>query len=126
MMNKITKPAVGKNSGFASLLEVVVTSVLVVIAAAGILTTISFTRPVAGDAAKRLEAVYAGRKILQRLNDDVNASTWGKAGNQLTPLGGGNTYTETVTVNGRQYVVNWTASDEGTNLRKVVLTVHIP
>ena len=51
-------------------------AVIFVVAAAGILATVSFLRPQGADSAKRLQAAYMGKRIIDRLRSEVAADTW--------------------------------------------------
>ncbi len=59
------------------MVEVIVTSIIFIVASAGILTAISTFQPGSGgNASKRLEAVYAGKRVIDELRSQVDASTW--------------------------------------------------
>jgi len=65
-----------KNEGIASITEVIVTSVIFVIAAAGILSSVSMLRPQRQGSPRKLEAVYYGKGVIDELRTSVDAATW--------------------------------------------------
>lgn len=66
-----------KKEGFASMIEVIVTSIIFIITTAGILTTIStFNAQSGGNVSKRLEAVYVGKQVIDSFRSQVDAGTW--------------------------------------------------
>jgi len=75
-----------KQEGFASIIEVIISSIIFIIAAAGILTAVStFQSQAGGNTSKRLEAVYAGKQVIDELRSEVDAETW-DSGNLTTGL----------------------------------------
>lgn len=61
------------NKGFASIVEVVVTSIIFVLATAGIISTVSMLRPHGQESSKKIEAAYLGKAVLENLRKDVVA-----------------------------------------------------
>lgn len=112
-----------KNNGFASIVEVIVTSIIFVIAVAGILTTMSMLRPAGEESAKKLEAAYIAKQELERLRGQIDASTWDNASFNYLP----GTYSKVVVGDTGNYTVNWIVSNvPNLNLRQVNMTVTFP
>lgn len=65
-----------KNTGFASITEVIVTSIIFLVAVGGILASVTMVRPQGIQSFERLEATYAGKAVLDDLYSGVSASTW--------------------------------------------------
>lgn len=74
-----------EEEGFASMIEVIVTTVVFIIAAAGILTTVSMLKPSTTISTKRIEAAYIGKGIIDQLRKEVDATTWDNATGPLAP-----------------------------------------
>jgi hypothetical protein len=104
--------------GMASVTEVVIASIIFAIAAAGILATVSFLKPQSTTSAKRLEAAYIGKSILEELRQNVDLDAWDTAGGDLDPA-----VAHSITIG--DYTVDWTVTDVfGDNtLRKVDMTI---
>lgn len=106
-------------NGMASMLEVVITTVIFTISAFGIFSTISMLQPQSAGSSQRLEAAYAGKAVLDQLREEVDASTWSTGG--LTP----GAYGPTTTPDG--YTISYTVSDvTGLGLRRVDMTITWP
>ena len=67
---------INTRKGFASLVEIVVTSVIFLLAGVGIFTSIAMLRPHGGESSKKLEAGYIAKRVLDQLRSSVDASTW--------------------------------------------------
>ncbi len=61
-------------AGLGSIVEIVVTSVVFIIAAAGIMSTISVLKPEIKESSKKVEAAYIGKGILDEMRQEVNAA----------------------------------------------------
>jgi len=72
-----------KKNGFASIVEIIVTAIVFVIAAAGILSTMVMFRPQGQEASKKMEAAYIGKGIIDDLRQQVSAEDWFNAGSPL-------------------------------------------
>ncbi|VAX34811.1 hypothetical protein MNBD_UNCLBAC01-1575 [hydrothermal vent metagenome] len=83
------QPVLGK-AGF-SILEVIISAVIFVIAVAGVLSSVSMLRPKGGASSKKLEATYTGKSIIDQLRSEVDAGTWDTGNLQV-----GVDYTRTV------------------------------
>ena len=107
------------NSGFASIIEVVVTAIIFVLAVFGILATTSVMQPQVKDSSKRLLAAYEAKKFLNNLRSGIDQTTWDLAGSDYT-LGA---HSKTIGV----YTINYTVSAvAGTDVRKINLTITYP
>ena len=107
-----------KKQGFASFVEVLVTSVIFVVAALGIFTTISMLRPRAMDSAERIEAAYAGKSVLDRLRAYVDQRSWNEVNSLLAP----GVIRSSVVGN---YIVNWYLEDvPGLGIRQLYMNVY--
>lgn len=71
------------NNGFASIVEVIVTSIIFVIAAAGIMSTLSILKPQETVSTEKMEAAYIGKAIIDDLRQQVDANTWYGGGGGL-------------------------------------------
>lgn len=108
-----------REEGFASMIEVIVTSVIFIIAAAGILTTVSMLKPVTTISTKKIEAAYIGKGIMDQLRKEVDAATWNSPASPLAP--------GTHNVPAGDYNVTYVISEEpGSNLRRLTMNVVWP
>ena len=108
-----------KDKGIASIVEVIVTSVVFVIAAAGILSTVAMFRPQGQEASLKIEAAYIGKGVIDDLRQQVNAEDWFDPGSALEP---GN-YTRTIGI----YTVDYEITDEPSlGLRKLTMNITFP
>src|SRR3990172_3710705 len=71
------------NNGFGSLIEVIITSVIFVIATFGIISTVSMLKPKESDSSKKLEAAYVAKGVLDELRGSVDAASWNTVGSPL-------------------------------------------
>lgn len=67
------------------MVEVVVTSIIFIIASFGIFTTITALRPQASQSSTKLEAFYIGKQTSDELRAQVDARVWDDGVNPLTP-----------------------------------------
>jgi len=105
-----------KKDGFASFVEIIITSLIFIISALGIYITVSMLRPIGAESTKRLEAVYLGKELLDQFRAEVDARTW-SASNHLNP---GSSYSMT----SGNYTMNWTVETvPGLELRKVEMSI---
>lgn len=110
-----------QENGFASITEVIVTSIIFVLAAAGIMSTLAMLRPQGGGSTQKIEAAYLGKGIMDDLRKDVDAATWNDANSRLAPgphnLGQINGFTVSYTV---------TQLPSPSNVRRLDMTVSWP
>jgi hypothetical protein len=115
-----------KNSyAFASLTEVIVAAIVFSVAAVGILSTISFLKPQSTISAKRLEAAYFGKNILEQMRLQVDTNDWTLSGGDLDPAANPHLHTF------GEYTATWNVTDQelqGTYplLKKVQMSVTYP
>lgn len=102
-----------RKSGFASIVEVIVTAIIFSLAAFGVLTSISMLQPHSGESSARLEAAYAGKKVIDDLRSHVMASTWDLSNSLLAV--GVNQWQEV----GDYNVIYWAEDVTGLNVRKL-------
>jgi len=96
-----------KKEGFASILEVVVASVIFIITALGAFSSIAMIRAQGGGSTEGLEALYAGKRVMDDLRAHVYGNMW--ATGPLSPAG--NPYSQIITVGARQYTVQYNVVD---------------
>jgi hypothetical protein len=106
--------------GFASVVEVIVTAVIFVLATVGIMSTISALKPQARESTRKIEAAYVGKGILDKLRKEVSAAPGGVFYNTNLDLG-----THTVNSLG-DYNVSYTVTEPIANVRKVEMTINWP
>lgn len=111
-----------KNQGFASVVEVIVTSVIFILAAAGILTTISMLRPQGEESARKLQAAYIGKGIIDDLRSQIDARTWNDSGGNFAV---GTPYTIN-SIDGVYNVTYFFEDVPGLGLRKLTMNVDFP
>lgn len=110
-----------KNEGFASLVEVIVTAIIFIIATAGILSTVSMLRPHGQESSNKVEAAYIGKGVLDDLRKEVNASNTGFFGSGLST--GAHQGSEIIGGDGTHYQVNYNVTDENAFLKKVEMQI---
>ena len=66
-----------KKNGFATIVEVIVTAVIFIVATVGILSTITMLRPQSETSNTRFEAAYAGKQMLHDLHRNIINSQCG-------------------------------------------------
>ena len=102
-----------KKKGFVSIVEVIVTSVIFILAAFGILSSISKLSPAGVDTSKRLDAAYVGRKFIENLR------------NSVTVYASGTRYSNKVAGGLSNYTVNWYLRDDiNTGTRQMFMNVY--
>ncbi|MBF0523429.1 MAG: hypothetical protein HQL24_10315 [Candidatus Omnitrophica bacterium] len=107
-----------KKYGFASMVEVIVTSIIFMLAAIGIFATITSLRPQAMKSSKRLEAAYAGKAMIESLRSSIDARTW-ETNESLLAVG----INRTETINGFN-VTWWLENVEGLNMRRLQMIIN--
>ncbi len=107
-----------KEKGFASIVEVIVTSVIVVIAVAGISTTVSMLKPHGSNSSRKIEAAYIGRGIIDNLRQQISATGWNDPDSNLA-LG---TYNFVVD----SYSVNYMISSPMADIRQLTMNITWP
>jgi prepilin-type N-terminal cleavage/methylation domain-containing protein len=119
--NKI-KLLINSNSGF-TLVEVVISTVIFTIVAAGLYASVSTLRKPAMDTTKKINASFVGKQILEELRNDVSADTWNNGG-PLVPSGTPYVLPD-VTVGGITYHPQYIVENDpdGSPARKVTLTI---
>ena len=113
-----------RNKAFASIVEVIVTAVVFMIAAFGILTTISMLRPHGMESYRKVEAAYQAKNMIDTLQTQIDAADW-----ELNqgPLATGVVHTNTV----GGYTINWMLVEPpgfppGLAPRKMTMNVYFP
>ena len=109
-----------KQDGFASLIEVLVTAVIFVVASLGIFTTISMLRPHGIESAQKLEAAYVGKQVVEELRGKVDARVWDCS---LSPIYPGNHGTIVSGMYG-VYVVNYSIVNDLVGGRSLSMNVN--
>jgi Tfp pilus assembly protein PilV len=96
---KMKNSRLNRCHGFASIVEVVIASVIFVVAAFGILTSVSAMRPEATISSERIQAVLAARGALEELRRSLSPDVWNSGdlqiGTRNVPCGA---FTCTITV----------------------------
>ncbi len=108
-----------KNNGFASIVEVIVTTVVFVLATAGILSTVAMLKPEETETTQKIEAAYIAKGILDDLRKQVDAITWDDAGSNLA-VGVPHE------INFGDYFINYTVTEPIADLRYVNMTITWP
>ena len=102
--------------GLASMMEIVVASFIFMLAVFGIVSSISLLNPQSSDAAKRLQAAYLAKNILDELRGKMTPTSWTSASGDLTV----GTHTRVV----GDFTVKWIVTDVGKGLsRKINMQV---
>jgi len=96
-----------RQEGFASILEVIVASVIFVVTALGAFSSIAMLRSQGGGSTRELEALYIGKRVMDDLRGQVYGNLW--ASGPLSTVG--NPYTQTITVGARTYTVTYSMVD---------------
>jgi type II secretory pathway pseudopilin PulG len=107
-----------KDKGIASIVEVIVTAVVFVIAAAGILSTVAMFRPQGKEASQKIEAAYIGKGIIDDLRRQVNAEDWDNLGSNLAV----GTYSATFGV----YNIDYIITEPTSGIRYLVMNITFP
>ncbi len=107
-----------KKDGFSSFVEIMISAVVFAIAAVGMFSMVSKLKPKGDASAKKLEAMYAAKSILDELRGSVDARTWLTGPNDLLPGGGVHSKTR------GDVTVEYTVTDvPGSDLRQVSMNV---
>jgi len=106
--------------GFASILEVIVSSIIFMIAAVGFFSSVSMLRPQATDSTKKLLALHTAKQVVDDLRAQVYGNMWTNAGSPLRP---GVLHQRTIGA----YTINYILTDvPGMPLRQMVLNIQYP
>ena len=115
-----------KEKGFASVLEVIVTAVIFMLAAFGMISSVWMLRPHNLEVSREVEASYHAKNMMDFLRAQVDATAWEA---NTGPLATGVVHTNTI----GDYTVNWyldevnpTAYPAGLAPRKLWLNVYYP
>lgn len=104
--------------GFASIVEVVMTSIVFIVATAGILSTVSMLQPLSAESSQKIQAAYLAKGLMDEFRKSVLAAPGSYWESDLDPgvhnLGAIGDYTVSYTV---------TDNDPIPNVRKVTMTV---
>jgi hypothetical protein len=73
------------NKGLASILEVIVSSIIFMTAAIGFFSSVSMLTPTATDSAKKLRALHAAKSVVDDLRAEVYGNLWTHASSPLRP-----------------------------------------
>ena len=107
-----------REEGFASIVEVVITAVIFIIATAGIVSTVSMLRPHGRQSSQRIEAAYIGKDIIDQLRTEVRASDDGEF------FGPNLSTTETHNLGQiGDYTVSYTVTEPIPNLRHLTMNI---
>ena len=102
-----------KKKGFVSIVEVIVTSVIFILAAFGILSSISKLSPAGVDTSKRLDAAYVGREFIENLRNSVSI------------YANGIRYSNKISGGLSNYTVNWYLLDNvNSGTRQMFMNVY--
>ena len=110
-----------KKKGF-SLLEVLISTLILSIAFGGIIASFSYARAYVLRANRRLVAANLARKVFDSLTPHVRQDEWNDAANPLNPAYANKTFSET-SDDGTQNVT-YTVEDDPLGYRKVTVTVE--
>lgn len=117
---------ISKRTGFASVLEVIITAVIFSLAAFGVLSTVSMLRPHSREAYREVEAAYYAKNMMDYLRTQVEAEAWQA---NTGPLATGVTHSTVV----GDYTIDWTLTDvnpaeypAGFAPRKLSMNVSFP
>lgn len=106
--------------GFASYVEIIVTSIIFVLASAGIYASIMSLQPQGQLSAQRLKGMYAAKKLVDDLKLHVDATTWESASSPLAP---GSTYSNVI--DGFNITYNF-VDDASLGVRRMRMAIEIP
>ncbi len=115
-----------KEKGFASILEVIVTAVIFMLAAFGIMTTVSMIRPHDLQVSREVEAAYHAKNMMDYLRGQVDAAAWTANTGDLAT---GTIHTKTIgdyTINWYLNQVNPSAYPTGLAPRKLSMNIYYP
>ncbi|MCA9398689.1 MAG: type II secretion system protein [Candidatus Omnitrophica bacterium] len=103
--------ALRNQKGFASFVEVVVTAVIFVLAAAGILASLSMIQPQGTESTEKLEAAYMAKGFLEELRTSVTADSWADTSGDLWPTGGTPKTTTVTGPSGKSYTITYEVTE---------------
>lgn len=115
-----------KQKGFASVLEVIVTAVIFMVAAFGIMTTVSMLRPHNLKVSREIEASYYAKNMMDYLRGQVDAIPWEA---NTGPLSIGIMHSNIIgdyTINWSLREVNPAAYEPGLAPRKLSMNIYYP
>ena len=115
-----------KRKAFASILEVIVTAVIFMLAAFGIMTTVSMLRPHNLEVSREIVASYHAKNMMDYLRGQVDATAWEA---NTGPLATGVIHSNTIgdyTINWYLNEVNPSAYPAGLAPRKLSMNVYFP
>ena len=104
----------------ASIVEIIVTSVVFIIAAGGILSTVAMFRPQGKEAALKIEAAYIGKGIIDDLRQQVNAEQWYNL-SYMSGLSVGS-YSNTIGI----YTIDYEITQPDSSYRKLTMNITFP
>jgi hypothetical protein len=108
------------NQAFASILEVIVSSIIFMTAAVGFFSAVSMLRPQAADSTQKLAALYVGKRVMDDLRSQVYGNLWNHPSSGLRP---GVLFTQTIGV----YTVNYIVTNvPGMPLRRLDMNIQFP
>ena len=109
------------DKGFASILEVIVSSIIFMTAAVGFFSSVSMISPQGGSSTKKLEALYVGKQVAESLRSQVYGNIWAaSADGPLDP------YTKVSQTIG-DFTVNYMLYDvPGMQLRRMIMNITYP
>jgi hypothetical protein len=114
-----------KEKGFASVLEVIVTAVIFMVAAFGIMTTVSMLRPHNLEVSREIAASYHAKNMMDYLRGQVDAVAWEANTGPLAKGGHSNAIGD--------YTINWSLTEvnpadypAGLAPRKMSMNVYYP
>ena len=115
-----------REKGFASVLEVIVTAVIFMLAAFSIMTTVSMLRPHTLEVSREIEASYHAKNMMDYLRGQVDATAWEA---NTGPLATGVGHSDAI----GDYTVNWSLTEvdpseypAGLAPRKLSMNVYFP
>lgn len=108
-----------KKEGFASFVEVIITSVIFSLAAVGIYSTLLMTSPELEDSGTRIAAVYKAKQIIEELRDETNPVGWNNPAGKVWP---GTPYSKSYGA----YTISYALEDvPGMPLRKLTMEIRL-
>jgi type II secretory pathway pseudopilin PulG len=108
--------------GFASVVEVIITSVIFIIASIGIFSTLSTVGQEGAVSQRKLQAIYRAKSVLDEMRSQLNTTTWA-SGDLSTSTMHQRYIIDPETY--RYYTVNWTVADvPGLDVREVTITTQ--
>ena len=115
-----------KKKAFASVLEVIVTAVIFMLAAFGIMTTVSMLRPHNLEVSREIAASYHAKNMMDYLRGQVDAVAWEA---NTGPLATEVAHSDTI----GDYTINWSLTEvnpadypAGLAPRKLSMNVYYP